>query len=89
VVFARLTPFSPEEIELIKSVNAAPYQQRAIILTQRELEPYFIYEETSKEFDINEIAVSFSDMAVVTDRVFFKSIRRGEPSPQEGPGGCN
>lgn len=79
VVFARLTPFTPEEVELIKQVNG-PYQQRAIILTARELEPYFVYELTEKEFDIDKIAVTYSDMAKVTDRVFFKKLRRSSES---------
>jgi hypothetical protein len=88
VVFARLTPFSLEEIELIKSVNRAPYQQRTIILTQRELEPYYTYEETAEEFDIDKIAVSLADMAVVTDRVFFKNIRREDQASSQGPKGA-
>lgn len=45
--------------------------RRAIILTTRELEPWFVYERTAKEFQINPHAVSFEDMAEVTQAVFF------------------
>lgn len=74
-VFARLTPFSAEEVELIKQVNDR-YRQRAIMLTDRELEPYFMYERTAEEFDIQRTAVSFEDMAAVTTRVFFEQRKR-------------
>jgi len=84
VVFARLTPFSPEEIELIKQVDS-PYRRRAIMLTDRELEPYFIYEGTAKEFDIQATAVSFEDMVAATARVFFEQRKRVETAkPTDG-----
>lgn len=75
VVFARLSSFSAEEVELIKKVNSQ-HTRRAIMLTDRELEPYFIYERTAKEFDMDEIAVSYEDMATATVRVFFEQRRR-------------
>lgn len=75
IVFARLTPFTPEEIELVKAANG-PYQCRVILLTDRELEPYFIYERTAMEFDIRETAVSYEDLAHATVRVFFQNARR-------------
>jgi hypothetical protein len=81
VVFARLTPFSCEEVEFIKMINDTPYrQQRAIMFTQRELEPNFVYQETAEEFDIDKrFANEFVDMAIITDRVFFQKIRREVP----------
>jgi hypothetical protein len=74
VVFSRLTPFSDEEVEHIRHVNG-PHDRRAIMFTDRELEPYFTYERTAKEFDIRETAVSFADMAIATARVFFEQRR--------------
>ncbi|MBV8190135.1 MAG: hypothetical protein JO339_23020 [Alphaproteobacteria bacterium] len=74
VVFARLTEFSPEEVGLIKQVNDKS-RRRAIMLTDRELEPYSIYDRTAKEFDIRRTAVSFEDMADATVRVFFERRR--------------
>lgn len=82
VVFAKLNSFGAEEIECIKSVNNC-YHRRAIMLTDRELEPYFVYERTAKEFDIKGTTVSFEDMAIVTDRVFFQNLRR-EVIPPNG-----
>jgi len=79
VVFARLTPFKPEEIDLIRPLNK-DWRQRAIILTERELEPYFIYERTAEEFAIERSAVSFKDMATVTEQVFFQNLRKEQPS---------
>jgi hypothetical protein len=45
IVFAKLAPFTPEEITLVKSLNG-PFQQRVILLTARQLEPYHLYERT-------------------------------------------
>lgn len=51
------------------------------MLTDGELEPYFMYQRTAKEFDIDQHAVSFRDMANVTGRVFFEQLRRStEPT---------
>lgn len=75
IVFARLTPFSDIEIDLIRPLNTE-WKRRVILLTDRELEPYFIYERTSKEFDVSRTAVTFEDMAVATDRVFFQKLVR-------------
>jgi hypothetical protein len=84
VVFARLTPFSAEEVELIKQVNGR-YRRRAIMLTDRELEPHFVYERTAKEFDIEQTAVSFEDMATATRRVFFEQRRRAPDAEANEP----
>ena len=76
IVFARLTPFLPDEIALMKTANEDG-EQRVIILTERELEPYFVYERTKEEFNsIRETAVSFEDMAHVTYEVFFQEKPR-------------
>jgi len=77
VVFARLKPFTSEEIDLMRVLNVGS-RLRAILLTERELEPYFVYERTQKEFDIPGTAVSFEDMAAVTQAVFF------HPKPRQG-----
>ena len=51
VLLAKLSPFTPEEINHAKTLNDE-YRTRAILLTARELEPYHIYERTKAEFDI-------------------------------------
>ncbi len=78
VIFSRLTPFTPEEVELAKAANK-PYRTRVILLTDRELEPSFVYERTAKEFDIRQTAVSYEDLANATVRVFFQNAKRQPP----------
>ena len=43
VVLSKLAAFTPEEIESVRRLNEK-YYRRAIVLTARELELYFIYE---------------------------------------------
>jgi len=80
VVLSKLTPFSDAEIESAKKLNSR-YRKRAILLTDRELEPYFIYERTAQEFEIAKSASSFEDMARVTHEIYFseQSPRKGRP----------
>jgi len=49
------------------------------MLSERELEPYHLYERTEKEFEINRTAVSLEDLAEVTDGVFFNPKRKPQP----------
>lgn len=84
VVFARLTPFSVEETELIRQVNGQ-YDRRVIMLTERELEHHFVYERTAKEFDVRRTAASFDEMATATARVFFEHRRREPAAKAAGP----
>jgi len=77
IVFAKLGEFSELELARIRIVNE-DHSRRALILTTRELEPWFIYERTEEEFQIDKYAVSFTDMANVTDTVFFEKRRKSE-----------
>lgn len=70
VIFSKLAPFSPAEVSRIRAVNDQ-YRRRAIVLTPRELEPYHLYDRTEKEFKIDRYAVSFEDMAKVTEQVYY------------------
>jgi hypothetical protein len=70
IVFAKLGPFGPEEITLVKTLNG-PFQRRVILLTARELEPWHIYERTGKEFGITPYANSPEQLAGVTSRIYF------------------
>lgn len=76
IVFSKTTSFQPDEVERIKAANREHHSPRAIMLTDRELEPYFIYGETAKEFDIDPTVVSFEDLAKRTIDIFFKEKRR-------------
>jgi len=79
LVFSKLAAFSADELAHIRQANEG-HRLRAIVLTERELEPWFMYERTEKEFDIRRHAVSFEDMAQITHDVFFEPRRRAAPA---------
>jgi len=72
ILFARLSPFSPEEIALVGTLNG-PYLRRVILLTARELEPYDLYERTQKETGITSYGGSLQELALVTAQLYFQS----------------
>lgn len=69
-LFSKLSAFTPEEIALAKSLNRQ-YDLRVILLTDRELEPYHVYERTEKEFEIKRHGGTPEDMALVTAQIYF------------------
>jgi hypothetical protein len=71
VLLAKLSPFTPEEIECAQTLNDE-YRQRAILLTARELEPWFIYERTKLEIEGIEYASSPEDLAEATTKIYFR-----------------
>ena len=76
ILLAKLAPFTADEIALARSLNG-PYQQRVIMLTARELEPYHIYERTQQELGIQSYGVSPSELAQVTSRIYFQPPAAG------------
>src|SRR5262249_6328540 len=77
VLFAKLAPFTPEEIENARLLNDQ-FRQRVILLTARELEPYYLYERVEKEFGIKSYGGSPEDMAEATVRLYFTKTEDGE-----------
>lgn len=73
VIFSKLMPFSQEELKRMRQLNNE-YHRRVILFTDRELEPYFLYERTAQEFKIDRHAVSFEDMAKITEQVFLQPL---------------
>jgi hypothetical protein len=71
VLVTKLSPFTPDEIELAKALNDK-YRQRAILLTSRELEPYHIYERTKSELDIHSYGGVPEELARVTAHIYFR-----------------
>lgn len=69
IVFSKLEKFSREEIELMRTANTK-YRQRAILLTQDELEPFRPYQNA--KHDLGMHVASFADMARATHRLFFE-----------------
>ncbi len=72
VLLAKLSPFDPEEIELAKTLNDK-YKTRAILLTNRELEPYLMYKRDEEEFGIRRYGTSPEDLAQATKEMYFKA----------------
>lgn len=70
VILAKLTDFTQEEVKCAAALNDE-FHRRAILLTTRELEPYYLYERTAKEFNIDRFAVSFEGMANITQQIYF------------------
>jgi hypothetical protein len=70
IVFAKLAPFTPEEIALAGSLNG-PYQARVVLLTARELEPYHVYERTEKDLKMKLPSGSLVELAQATRRLYF------------------
>lgn len=79
IVFAKLGPFTSEEITLVKTLNG-PFRRRVILLTARELEPWHIYERTGKEFGITPYANSPEQLAGVTSQIYFSAPPAAVPS---------
>jgi hypothetical protein len=70
ILLAKLNPFTAVEIERAKTLNTE-YQQRTILLTARELEPYHIYERTKAEIDIDSYGGTPEDLARTTAKMYF------------------
>lgn len=75
IIFAKTTSFTPEEVVRCRQAQG-PYGSRVILLSARELEPYFVYERTEEEFDIRSTAISLEDLARATVNIYF------EPRPK-------
>ena len=70
LLVSKLSPFTDEEIECAKGLNTK-YKQRAILLTERELEPYHLYERAKGDIDIDRYAGSPEDLARATATMYF------------------
>jgi hypothetical protein len=70
VLLAKLAPFTTEEINYAKTLNDE-YTARAILLTARELEPYFIFERIKSEFNIGNYGNTPEDLANATINMYF------------------
>lgn len=70
VILSQIAPFTEEEIEIAKTLNDK-YCRRVILLTARELEPYFIHERTKKETGVDSHWSTPEDMAEATARIYF------------------
>jgi len=76
ILFAKTAPFTDAEILRCRQAQSS-HRRRVILLSDRELEPYFVYERTALEFDIRSTAISLDDLANVTHDVYFEPKRKG------------
>lgn len=69
IVLAKLCDFTPDELDLARSLNEK-HRLRVILLTERELEPYHLFERTEKLFKIDRYRSSAEDLARATVSIF-------------------
>jgi hypothetical protein len=79
IIFSKTSSFTPEEVERCKAAQAK-YGRRVILLSERELKPYYLYEQTAKEFEIDQYASSFDETAQATHNIYFEP-RPKAPAP--------
>ena len=84
ILLAKLNPFTQDEIERAKTLNTE-YQQRVILLSTRELEPYFIFERIKTEFDIDSYGSTPEDLADITAKIYFSD----QPAPNAQDAGSS
>ena len=70
IPFAKTTSFTRQEIARCRTAQKT-HGRRLVLLSSRELEPYFVYERTEKEIDIRSSAISFEDLARATEDTYF------------------
>ena len=70
-VFSKLTDFTPEEVQQIKPLTDH-YPQRVILLSDRELEPYHVYDRASESYNIRKSVISLTDLALNTHNIYFE-----------------
>jgi hypothetical protein len=79
-LFAKLAPFSAEEIAACKKAQDEG-QPRVIMLSDRELEPYLLYELAEKEFVVHQPhALSLEDMANASIDIYFNPVAQAPAS---------
>jgi hypothetical protein len=71
LVFSKTSNFKQEEIDCCRAANLKD-KHRTILLSERELEPYRVYERAVKEFSINDVAVSLEDLVEATRGIYFE-----------------
>lgn len=69
ILLAKLCAFTSTELDLARSLNSE-HRLRVIMLTERELEPYHLFERTEKLFDIARYGSTPEDLARATVAIF-------------------
>jgi hypothetical protein len=80
LIFSKTGPFSEAEITRCMSAQD-PVRRRVILLSDRELEPYHVYERTAEQFNIDPTAISLGDLARATHDIYFQPRPKAADSP--------
>ena len=78
IVFSKTGSFTPEEVARCKAAQGQ-FASRVILLSGRELEPYHLYEQAVKEFEISPYASSLEQMAEATQGIYFAPRPKAQP----------
>lgn len=78
IIFAKTASFTPEEVTRCRAAQPR-FGRRVILLSDRELEPYFVYELAEQEFDIPPSSSSLHDLALATENIYFTPRRKPQP----------
>jgi predicted Zn finger-like uncharacterized protein len=84
IIFSKTAAFTPQEIERCRIAQDTNRLQ-VILLSDRELEPYFVYERTEKEFDIRSSAISLEHLATATHSIYFEPRPKVQAPAGEAP----
>jgi hypothetical protein len=71
VIFAKTGPFTQEEVDRCKAAQGKHGHPRVILLSDRELEPYFVYERASRHFEVDTTVISLDNLARSTYQLYF------------------
>jgi hypothetical protein len=71
ILFSKTGAFSPGEIALARTLNTDHRRRRVILWSRDELEPFYPYERSRDKLGEAWHAVSLTDMADVTGRLYF------------------
>lgn len=71
VILSQIAPFAAEQVQYAKTLNDR-YRSRVILLTSRELEPYFVYERAKAEAGVDSYGSTPEDMVRATVQLYFK-----------------
>ena len=74
LIFSKLAAFTDEELALIFAANDE-WTRRVIILTERELEPWYPYRRAAEEFGLDRTVIDLDGMADATHRIYFERSR--------------
>jgi len=86
ILLSKLSAFTQEEIEAARALNS-PREQRVILLTERELEPYYIYDRAKKEFDIKGHGGYPRELANATAKIYFGDNKDADNTASTGKKG--